>query len=334
MTSPSPVAQAPRKGRVLLPTIIVLAVIVIGFVIFTSFYTDWLWFESVAKTEVFTITLTTRLALFASFGLTMAFILAGTLWIAYRFRPRVPLLTQEQASLERYRMSLDPYRILITTAIAVFIGLLSGISAASEWGTFLRWQNSTDFGITDPQFGLDVSFYTFIYPFLRFVLGFAFTVVILALGLALAAHYLYGGIRLQPPGDRMSRAAQVHLSGLIALLLLLKAAAYWLDRFGLMVKSEALVQGFTGMKYADVNAVLPALQILTFVALITATLFIVNMVIQNWVIPLLGLGLLVLTSILVGGVYPAIVQQFQVRPSELVREQPYIERNITATRSA
>ena len=334
MTSPSPVAQAPRKGRVLLPTIIVLAVIVIGFVIFTSFYTDWLWFESVAKTEVFTITLTTRLALFASFGLTMAFVLAGTLWIAYRFRPRVPLLTQEQASLERYRMSLDPYRILITTAIAVFIGLLSGLSAASEWGTFLRWQNSTDFGITDPQFGLDVSFYTFIYPFLRFVLGFAFTVVILAIGLALAAHYLYGGIRLQPPGDRMSRAAQVHLSGLIALLLLLKAAAYWLDRFGLMVKSEALVQGFTGMKYADVNAVLPALQILTFVALITATLFIVNMVIQNWVIPLLGLGLLVLTSILVGGVYPAIVQQFQVRPSELVREQPYIERNITATRSA
>ena len=99
MTSPSPVAQAPRKGRVLLPTIIVLAVIVIGFVIFTSFYTDWLWFESVAKTEVFTITLTTRLALFASFGLTMAFVLAGTLWIAYRFRPRVPLLTQEQASL-------------------------------------------------------------------------------------------------------------------------------------------------------------------------------------------------------------------------------------------
>ena len=132
----------------------------------------------------------------------------------------------------------------------------------------------------------------------------------------------------------MSTAAQVHLSGLIAVLLLLKAVAYWLDRFGLMIKSESLVQGFTGMKYTDVNAVLPALQILTFVALITAVLFIVNMIVRNWVIPLIGLGLLILTSILVGGVYPAIVQQFQVRPSELVREQPYIERNINATRSA
>ena len=334
MASPTSVAAAPRRGRVLLPTIIVLAVIVLGFVIFTGFYTDWLWFDSVAKTEVFTVTLTTRLALFGSFGLTMAVVLAGTLWIAYRFRPAVPPLTQEQAGLERYRMALDPFRVLITLAIAVLIGLLAGLSASAEWGTFLQWRNATEFGITDPQFGLDIGFYTFTYPFLRFILGFAFSVVILAIGLAVAAHYLYGGLRLQPQGDRMSTAAQVHLSGLIALLLLLKAVAYWLDRFGLMVKSEALVQGFTGMKYTDANAVLPALQILTFVALITAVLFIVNMIVRNWVIPLIGLGLLILTSILVGGVYPAIVQQFQVRPSELVREQPYIERNITATRSA
>ncbi|MFM1964879.1 MAG: hypothetical protein RL134_604 [Actinomycetota bacterium] len=334
MASPTSVAAAPRRGRVLLPTIIILGVIVLGFVIFTGFYTDWLWFDSVGKTEVFTVTLTTRLALFASFGLTMAVVLAGTLWIGYRFRPTIPLLTQEQAGLERYRMALNPYRVLITVGIAAVVGLLAGISASAEWGTFLRWRNATDFGVTDPQFGLDIGFYTFTYPFLRFVLGFAFSVVILAIGLAIAAHYLYGGLRLQPQGDRMSTAAQVHLSGLIALLLLLKAVAYWLDRYGLMVKSEALVQGFTGMKYTDVNAVLPALQILTFVALITAVLFIVNMIVRNWVIPLIGLGLLVLTSILVGGVYPAIVQQFQVRPSELVREQPYIERNITATRSA
>ena len=330
----SPTTVAAGRGRVLLPTIIVLAAIVIGFVIFTGFYTDWLWFDSVGETEVFTVTLTTRLALFASFGLTMAVVLAGTLWIAYRFRPAAPPLTPEQSSLERYRMALEPYRFLIAVAIAGVIGLLAGISAASEWSTFLRWRNATDFGVTDPQFGLDIGFYTFTYPFLRFALGFAFSAIILAIGLAIAAHYLYGGLRLQPPGDRVSAAAQVHLSGLIAILLLLKAVAYWLDRFGLMIKSESLVQGFTGMKYTDANAVLPALQILTFVALITAVLFLVNMIVRNWVIPLIGLGLLILTSILVGGVYPAIVQQFQVRPSELVREQPYIERNINATRSA
>ena len=174
MASPTSVAAAPRRGRVLLPTIIVLAVIVLGFVIFTGFYTDWLWFDSVDQTEVFTVTLITRLALFGSFGLTMAVVLAGTLWIAYRFRPSVPPLTQEQAGLERYRMALNPFRVVITIGIAAVVGLLAGISASAEWGTFLRWRNATDFGVTDPQFGLDIGFYTFTYPFWRFVLGFAF----------------------------------------------------------------------------------------------------------------------------------------------------------------
>ena len=334
MAAATPVGQAPRRGRVLLPTIIILGGIVIAFVLFTGFYTDWLWYDSVGATSVFSTTLLTRAILFGSFGLTMAVVLAGTLWVAYRFRPSIPPLTQEQASLERYRASLEPFRVVATVTIALLIGLLSGISASGEWGTFLRWQYATDFGVTDPQFGLDVGYYAFTYPFQRFVLGFAFVAVFLALFLALAAHYLYGGIRLQPRGHRASVAAQVHLSGLVAVLLLLKSAAYWLDRYGLAIKSEALVQGFTGLKYTDANAVLPALTLMTFVALVVASLFLVNMAVRHWAIPVIGLGLLILTSILVGGVYPAIVQQFQVRPSELVREQPYIERNITATRAA
>ena len=331
---PAPAGASPRRGRVLLPTIIVLAVIVIGFVLFTGFYTDWLWYDSVGETEVFSTTLLTRAILFASFGLTMAFILGGTLWVAYRSRPDLPPLTQEQAGLERYRQSLAPFRVLISVVLVGLIGLLAGVSASAEWSTFLRWRYATPFGVTDPQFGLDLSFYTFTYPFIRFVLGFAFTAVILALILAVVVHYVYGGLRLQPKGDRASVAAQVHLSALLAILLLLKAGAYWLDRYGLMVKSESLVQGFTGMKYTDANAVLPSLNILTFVALIVAVLFVLNIFVRNWIIPAIGLGLMVLASILIGGVYPAVVQQFQVRPSELVREQPYIERNINATREA
>ena len=334
MTTAPTTSTRPRRGRVLLPTIIVLAVIVIGFVLFTGFYTDWLWFDSVEASSVYSTTLITRAVLFATFGLTMALVIAGTMWLAYRFRPVVTSLTPEQAALERYRSALYPYRVGAIIVIPTLVGLLAGLTASGEWATFLRWRHATDFGITDPQFGLDIGFYTFTYPFLRFALGFALAVVIVSLLAAVAVHYLYGGLRLQPKGDRVSVAAQVHLSGLVAVLLLLKAAAYWLDRFGLAVKSESLVQGFTGLKYVDANAVLPSLTILTFVALLVAALFIVNMAVRNWVIPLIGLGLLVLTSVLIGGVYPAIVQQFQVRPSELVREQPFIADNIGATRDA
>ena len=318
----------------LLPTIIVLVAIVIGFVIFTGFYTDWLWYDSVEATSVYTVTLTTRIIMFFAFGLTMAFLVGGTMWLAYRMRPKVATLTPEQASLERYRMTLEPFKIPALIIIPLLIGLLTGITASAEWGTFQRWMNGAEFGITDPQFGLDVSFYTFTYPFLRFVLGFAFAAIILSILLAIAVYYLYGGLRLQPKGDRASAAAQVHLSALVAIFLVLKAAAFWLDRFGLAIKSEALVQGFTGLTYVDANAVLPALTILTFVALLVAALFVVNMFVRNWILPAIGLGLLILTSIIIGGIYPAIVQQFQVRPSELVREQPFIANNIAATRDA
>ena len=120
----------------------------------------------------------------------------------------------------------------------------------------------------------------------------------------------------------------------IALLLLVKAASYWFDRYSLATKNESLVAGFTGLKYTDVNAVLPSLNILTFVAILVAALFIVNIFRRHWVLPALGAGLMLVTSIVIGSVYPLIIQQFTVRPSELVKEQPYIERNINATRDA
>lgn len=323
-----------RRGGVLLPTIAILAVIVIAWLIFSGFYTDWLWFTSIDKTGVFTTSLVARLSLFAVFGLAMGVALGVVMWWAWRTRPIYVGTTPEQASLERYRATLDPLRRRITIIIATLIGLISGLGASGEWGTYLMWRNGQPFGVTDPQFGMDLSFFTFTLPFIQFLIGFGFAVLFVCLIAAVIVQYLYGGLRLQPKGDRASAGAQVQLSLIIAAILILKAVAYWFDRFGLEVQSQSLVLGFTGMKYTDVNAVLPSLNILTFVALIVAALFIVNALRRSWAIPLMGLGLLVVTSIVAGGIYPFFVQQFQVRPSELVREQPYIERNIEATRAA
>jgi uncharacterized membrane protein (UPF0182 family) len=327
-------ASERRRGGVLLPTIGVLAALLVSFVLFTGFYTDWLWFTSVDKPQVYTIAIVTRGILFAVFGLALALVVLLALLIAYRTRPAFPGSTPEQASLERYREAIEPYRGRIALALTIIFGLFGGLAAAGEWGRFLQWRNSTPFGIKDPQFGLDASFYTFELPFLRFLLGYAFVATFIAIGLVVVVHYLYGGLRLQPKGDRATRAAQVQLSALLAVFLLLKAAAYWLDRYELMLRSSDLAGGFTGLQYTDVNAILPALNILTFVALLVGLLFLVNIFVRQWIIPLIGLGLMVLTSVVVGGVYPLIVQQFQVRPSELVRERPYIERNIIATRDA
>ncbi len=334
MSGNSPTGSQVRRGGVLLPTLIVLGVIVVGFVLFTGFYTDWLWFQSVEKTTVFTTSLFTRSAMFVIFGLLMGITIWLVMWWAWKTRPEYRGLTQEQASLERYRVTIEPFRGKLAIAIAVVLGLFAGLTASAEWGTFQVWLNSTPFGITDPQFGLDLSFYTFSLPFIRFLLGFGFALVILSLIAAASIQYLYGGLRLQPKGDRATVAAQVQMSILIAVFMALKAVAYWFDRFGLMTKSEQLVQGFTGMKFTDVNAILPALNILAVVAVLVAVLFLVNVLRRQWAIPALGLGALIVISVVVGAIYPTIVQQFQVRPSELVRETPYIERNISATRAA
>lgn len=325
---------ASPRGRVLISTLLIVGVLVIGWVVFAGLYSDWLWYSSIGKTNAFSNRLFTQLGMFAVFGGIMAIGIATTMWIAYRVRPAEGAMTAEQVSLDRYRMSVEPFRKVVTISVAALFGLMTGLSAAAEWDVFKLWVNGQEFGSTDAQFGLDLGFFVFTLPWLRFVVGFLFAVTMLCLMAAFATHYLYGGIRLQTRGRRFSRPAVTHITLLGALALLLKAAAYWLDRYELSVSSKPLVPGFTGLTYADVNAVLPSRTILAFAALIVAVLFIVSAVRGTFGLPLIGLVLLLVTSIVIGWAYPAFVQYFQVRPTELEREAPFIDRNIQATLQA
>ncbi len=331
-----PFAAARRRPRALVPTLIALVVLVILFGVFTTFMTDLLWFQSVDYTAVFTTKLVTRMVLFAVFAVLMAGFVCANIIVAYRLRPTFRGMSPEQQNLDRYRVGIDSYRTMIVVLAGSLLGVMAGASAAGQWRVWLQWRNSTPFGEKDPQFGKDVSYYMFSYPWWRFVLGFAFAVVLVSLLAALVTHYLYGGLRLQTPGEKATPAAQAHLSVLLGLFVLLKAVAYWLDRYGLAVNGGGFdaVAGWTGLRYRDVNAVLPAKTILAAIALICAVLFFANVVRRTWMLPGIGFGLLVLSAILIGGVYPAVVQQFKVRPSEVCREEPFIDRNIKATRDS
>lgn len=320
-----------RRSRALLPTLIVLGVLVASYVLIVSFWTDRLWFQSVDFTQVFTTQLVTRSGLFVVFGLLMAASVVVNGMVAYRVRPRYRPMSVEQQSLDRYRDAIDPVRTWVLTAAAVLLAIMAGASAAGQWQTFLLWRNGGEFGQDDAQFGMDLGFFAFDYPWWRYIVSYGFAVVVLGLVVAAITHYIYGGIRLQTAGQKVSPATTAHLSVLIGLFVLLKAVAYWLDRYALVMKDN---ERFTGASYTDVNAVLPAKTILVFVASICAILFFVNVWQRSWTLPGIGLGLLVLSAVLLGGLWPFLVQQFQVRPSEASREAPYIERNIEATRGA
>ncbi|MCM3884663.1 UPF0182 family protein [Frankia sp. R82] len=327
-TSPRPVLT---RAKVIVPVALILAVLIAFVTVFTRFYTDLLFYRSVNFSKVFTTVIYTRILLFALFGAVMAIVIGTNIVLAYKLRPPLRPLSTEQQNLERYRSAIEPYLKLVLVAVVALFGLAAGLSASGRWRTWLLWVNGVKFGKTDPQFHRDISYYMFTYPFQRFLLGFGLTAVLLALLVTVLTHYLFGGIRLQTPRERVIPAAKAHISVLLGLVALLKAWAYWLDRFGAVFSSRGVA---TGASYTDVHAVLPAKLILLFISLACAVLFIYNIFQRGWTLPLVGVGILVLSSAVIGGIYPTFVQQFQVRPNEATREQPYIERNIAATRDA
>ncbi|HEX7186795.1 MAG TPA: UPF0182 family protein [Actinomycetes bacterium] len=331
-----PVMPSRRRSRALLPTLVILGVLLIGFSIFTGFYTDLLWFRSVGYESVFTRTLTAKALLFVVFGLVFAGVVAVNFLVAYRYRPAYQAMIPGQQELDRYRMALDPYKRVVVLTIVTLLGLIAGSSAAGEWRTYVQWRNGVEFGIKDQQFGKDISYFAFDLPWWRFVLGFAIATIVVGLIAAAATHYLYGGLRLQAVlGERATPAARVHLSVLVGTFVLLRAIGYWLDRYGLAVGEHRIGRAdFTGLNYTDVNAVLQGKTILAIISLMCAALFFANIVRRTWLLPGIGVGLLLLSAVLIGGVYPALVQRFQVAPNEADNEQPYIKRNIEATRDA
>jgi hypothetical protein len=298
-------------------------------------WTDWLWFEEVDYTRVFSGVLVTRIMLFAAVGLAMALLVAGNMWLAYRLRPVLRPNSPEQVTLERYRSMLAPRIGTWLAAVGVVVGLFAGLSAQTRWGQWMLFRNAQDFGVDDPEFKIDIGFYVFQFPFLRYLLGIGFTAVVLAVIGALAMHYVFGGVRLQGVGDRMTSAARAHLTSLVAVFVLLKAIAYVLDRRAMLLEFNEGVNLY-GAGYADINALLPAKEILAYISIVVAIAIIVfsNAVMRNLVWPGISLALLGISAVAIGGIYPWAVQTFEVKPSVKDKESAYIARSITATRDA
>jgi hypothetical protein len=320
-----------KKPSPLALTFIILTVIAGSLVGLSGVYVDWLWFNSVGFTVVWTTVLTTKIALFIIAGLVTSLIITVNVYLAYRRRPFDVSMAVEADNLERYRATIDPIRKLVLAGIALVLFYFGGTSGVQLWSSWLQFTNSTEFGIKDPQFGLDISFFAFRLPFLQTLIGWAISTLILATLASAAVHYLYGGIRPQLRSDRISVAARVQISILLGLIVLMKAVAYWFDRYALALKEGRLI---TGLTFTDVNATLPAKSILAAIAVICSLLFFANIVRKSLILPAAGSILMVGASVLIAGVYPGAIQQFQVKPSESSKEAPFIQRNIESTRDA
>ena len=302
-----------------------------------SFYTDYLWFQSIGQTGVWRGVLGTKL--------TLAFVFIGIffvlLWvnlliadrIAPKFRPAGP----EEELIERYHELVGRRTGLVRIAVSLLFAVIAGAGASGQWQEWLLFRNYVPFrdasgaAILDPQFHKDVGFYVFQLPFLSFLVGWFFAAFVIVFIVSAVAHYLNGGIRAQTPFQRVTPQVKAHLSVLLAVLALVKAAGYYLQQYTLSVSTRGTVDGPT---YTDVHTQLPAIRLLLVISLFSVALFLYNIFRRGWVLPVLGVGLWAFVAVVAGTIVPALVQKFRVEPSESSKERPFIERNIAATRAA
>ena len=320
------------RGRIVL-----IAVFAVLFVLFISarslagFYVETLWFNSVGRSDVFWGVLRAKFLLSAVFTVAFVAVSYVSLTVADRMAPLVRMAGPEEQVLERYRDVVGERQNLIRLIASVVFGLVAGLPAGAHWQDWMLFRNAISFASKDEQFGTDVGFYVFRLPFLNYLVNWLFAAFLVILLLTALAHYLNGGIRVQPGGRHVTPQVKLHLSALLVVLALLKAADYWLQRFELTTSTRGYVDGAT---YTDVKAQLPALQLLILISLLAGALLLINVRQKGWRLPVIAVGLWLVVAVIAGTLYPAVVQRFQVEPSESTREAEYIGRNIRATRAA
>ena len=322
-------SHARRRGIII--AIVVLVAILLSLNAFAHIYTDALWFSSVNLHSVWRSLFDIKAGLMLSFGVIFGVLLFASLMVAERLAPKGPSLDAEDEFVKRYQEVIGPYVRWLRLGLVVVLALIIGSQALGQWNNWILFRNGVPFGVKDPQFGRDVGYFVFKLPFELFLVHWALVALIVILLVTVLFHYLNGGIRLQGARPRVRPPVKAHISVILGLIALVKAAGYYLARFSLDLSSNGYNKG---ADYADVHARIPAIELLILVSLAAFLLLIYNIRRQGWALPVIGVGLWFVVALTAGTIYPAIVQALKVNPAQNSLERPYIQRNINATRAA
>lgn len=330
-----PATRGVRRSRRRVVIITAIVIIVIALVSIRSIavlYTDSLWYSSIGQHQVWATVFEAKLGLFLIFGFVFFLGLWGNLLLCNRLGPsELYLDAPEDELVRRYRSAVRPYAGRLYALVAFVLCLIAASTTVGHWGQYLLFANAKSFHTRDPLFHLDVGFYVFRLPFLTFVVDWLLASVFAMLVLTAIFHYLNGGIRAARVSPRVAPAVKAHLSVLLAILAILKAAGYLLARYHMVTSTNGVVEG---AGYTDVHARLPALLVLFWLCLAAAAILLWNIRQRGWTLPAIAVGLWAFVALVIGVVYPAVLQAIHVTPAQSVLEKPYIERNIVATRAA
>jgi uncharacterized membrane protein (UPF0182 family) len=308
----------------------IFIVVAIGFALFSSagFYTDVLWYEQLGYSSVFFTEIWAKVAMFAITASVMAIVVGVSMWLAFKSRPIYAKAATTRDIFAPFRETINQLRLGVIIGVPLLLGVFSGLAATSKWDEALMFLNAVPTPTHDAQFNLDVSFYLFKLPFFSTATAFLSTVLFLSASAAALVHLFTGAIKFNGRGVSLSKAAGVQVGITAALFMLAQGVSLWLDQYATLTSPSGL---YTGATFADVNASIPGLQIMAGIAVLVAVLFVISAFIGRWRLPVLGTGLMLVSSLVLGSLYPWAIQNFQVGPNERTLEAPFIQRNIEAT---
>jgi uncharacterized membrane protein (UPF0182 family) len=345
-----------RRGRLIILLAAIIVVLIIALVIFLRYYVDWLWFGEVALRTVFWTQIVTRVIVGVVFAVVFFGVLYGNVEIARRLAPKYRPVEGVDVVEPVHETAMRRVR-QVGLALSLLIAVIVGFSTAGSWLTFSRALNAVPFGVNDPVFHHDLSFYIFVLPAWQYVYWVLFASLIVALVVSIAAHLLLGGVQveqrsiaapkipaqpadpvkmarsaLQSAGVRIERGVVSHVSALLGALFIVAGAGYLLKAWNILFSTSGVV---FGAGYTDVHVRLPLIRALMVVAFLIGGALIYNAVRGRrklW--PPLAVGVWIVALIVLLAIVPAVWQSLLVNPNQLTKETPYIVSDIAATRSA
>ena len=301
-------------------------------------WVDWQWFSDLGQLSVFTTRIVSQLAVGSVFAVLTFLVLFTSMRVARRMAPRAASVAFPQGMPEQVQMVLELLRGKMNPVIdfailgsSLVLAFLNGLSMSAHWETLRLSLSTVPFGLADPQFGRDVSFFVFSLPAYILICDWLTGLLLLTIALTFVVHVVDGAVQPWARLNGFAPHVKAHLSVLMALLVATWGFRYWINIWQL---DFSPVGQIVGASYSDVHAQLPAYRILIVVSLMTAVALLLNIRYKGWRLPMVSLGVWLTASIVLGAVWPAVVQRFVVSPNEAAAEAPYIERNISMTRKA
>ena len=334
MFTRAPADYPADRRRPLTVIVVIVATVYLVLTALGTLWTDYLWFDSIGYASVWQRKWGMSIFL-GAVGIAVAFFVIWlTLRLVDRFSPRwAPFdLSEEEELIERFREWMEPRVRQVRFWVTSFLAVLLGLAVASWRDDVFLFMNVQDFGTLDPFFEMDLGFYVFRLPLWSTMADWLFNALVLATLVAVVSHYFNGGIRFNGRRFTVARGPKTHISVMLALIALVRAAVYRLDMFELMLSDRS--ETFFGPGYTDFTARLPAYRLLILVALLAAVLFIINIFRQGWTLAAVAVGSWVVVGVAAGAIYPAIIERIQVAPRPLVKETEYLQHNLEFTRAA